>query len=192
MMAEASHVALLPFWSLMKYVWCCMVALMLLSATPARADGDEDVYQKPQDFVREAFSGSPPPASTLPVGKTLQPDIDAIMEHSYPLAGVTYWVKGGRSVWILEEIGKYKPITVGVVVEGGAIAQVKVLVYRESHGWQVRRDVFTDQFRGATLTEGHGLSTTIDGISGATMSVDALRNLGKLALYLSQHVDRTR
>ena len=65
--------------------------------------------------------------------------------------------------------------------------RMKVLIYRESHGWEVKHDFFTDQFNGLALEEDNGLDGYVDNISGATMSVDALRNLGKLALFLHSH-----
>jgi uncharacterized protein with FMN-binding domain len=89
----------------------------------------------------------------------------------------------------LEEIGKEQPITTGIVVEDGKIDQVKVLVFRESRGFEVRYPFFTDQFRGATLREGLDLDREIDGISGATLSVRALTKLARLALLLHAHSD---
>ena len=63
---------------------------------------------------------------------------------------------------------------------------MKVLIYRESHGWEVKHEFFTDQFKDIGLKSNNKLDGYIDNISGATMSVDALRNLGRLALYLTQ------
>lgn len=52
----------------------------------------------------------------------------------------------------------------------------------------MKHPFFTDQFQDAQLTEGLRLDQTIDSIAGATMSVDALKKLGRLALYLDQQV----
>jgi uncharacterized protein with FMN-binding domain len=97
---------------------------------------------------------------------------------------VRYWGDAGRSAWILEEVGKEQPITVGLVVSDGRIERVKVLVFRESRGWEVRHPFFTDQFRDTGLTGERDLDRDIDGISGATLSVRALKKLARLALYL--------
>jgi uncharacterized protein with FMN-binding domain len=99
-----------------------------------------------------------------------------------------YWHQGSRTAWILEEIGKVKPITTGFVVEDGKISQVQVLIYRESHGWEVKHPFFTDQFIGAQLAENLKLDRRIDSIAGATLSVNALRKMGQLALYLDGQV----
>ena len=44
---------------------------------------------------------------------------------------------------------------------------------------------FTDQFNAAALTENNGLDVRIDGISGATLSVQALTRLAAMALFLN-------
>ncbi len=83
-----------------------------------------------------------------------------------------------------------KPITTGLAVDDGAIERIRVLVYRESRGWEVRYDFFTAQFIGARLDGDARLDRRIDGISGATLSVRALTNLARLALYLHHAVIR--
>jgi len=101
---------------------------------------------------------------------------------------VRYHAEGQRTVWVLEEIGKYKPITVGISVSDGAIEKLQVLAYRESHGWEVKQDFFTRQFIGAKLSKKWRLDEDIDGISGATLSVRALKKLARLALYFDSVV----
>ena len=150
--------------------------------------GAEEVYQTPEDFLQQAFFGTPPKAKTLWLTKDIKPQIKKIMEHDYPVLRTKYWRQGERTAWILEEIGKVKPITVGFVVDQDQIEFVSVLIYRETHGWEVRYPFFTDQFKQVTLVGDNKLSRPIDNISGATMSVDALRNLTKLALFLHVQV----
>ncbi len=116
----------------------------------------------------------------------MRPRVNEIMGHAYRRLRVRYWRRDDRTAWILEEIGKVKPITTGVVVRAGALERVKVLIYRETHGWEVRHPFFTDQFKGLTLGNGKRLNERIDGISGATLSVSALTRLGALALYLHE------
>ena len=65
-----------------------------------------------------------------------------------------------------------------------ALERIKVLEFRESRGWEVRHAFFTDQFRAARLTKDRNLDRDIDGISGATLSVRAMKKLAALALYL--------
>ena len=158
---------------------------LLFCALPAAA---EDVYLTQERFLQDAFGTEPPAKQTLWLTESLRPAIKDIMGHRYPLLRAPYWQQGNRTAWVLEEIGKYKPITTGLVVEGDALVSIQVLVYRESHGWEVKRSFFTDQFKGLQLEDEYELSSHIDGISGATLSVNALTRLAKLALFLHQQV----
>lgn len=161
-------------------------ALVALAMAPARA-GD-DVYLEPDAYVAEAFGGQAPAPRIVWLTGDLKQRVAAILGRTYPALRLRYWRDGGRTVWILEEIGKVKPITTGFTIQDGAIANATVLVYRESHGWEVKYPFFTDQFRDIRLTENGGLSASVDNISGATLSVNALRKLAGIALVLHDHV----
>jgi len=72
----------------------------------------------------------------------------------------------------------------------GGLEKVKVLVFRESRGWEVKHDFFGQQFTGAKLTDKNRLDTKIDNISGATMSVNAVTNISRMALLLHDHITK--
>ncbi len=97
-----------------------------------------------------------------------------------------YCEAGGKTAWILDEIGKTEPITSGIVVDRGRIERVRVLVFRESRGGEVHRDAFVRQYEDASLREGKALDRPIDGITGATLSVYALNRQVKLALLFDR------
>ena len=159
-----------------------LTLLLLLSlGTPVQARG---VYQTPDDFLAEVFGGNPPKAAVIWLRGKVKTAAADILGHNYPALRIRYWGEAKRTAWILEEIGKEKPITVGLVVEDNALKNIRVLEFRESRGWEVRHGFFTDQFNGARLTEEQKLDRSIDGISGATLSVWALKKLARLALYL--------
>jgi hypothetical protein len=99
-----------------------------------------------------------------------------------------YWQGGKATAWILEDIGKDKPITLGVVVSGNQIERVEVLAFRESRGWEIRYPFFTSQFNGLRLAPDGYLSQPIDGITGATLSVRAVERVTRLALWLDAQV----
>ncbi len=141
-------------------------------------------YQKPQDFLSDSFDGNPPEAAVVWLSGERKQRVREILGHDYPALRVRYWRKESRSAWILEEIGKDHPITIGVVIQDGQLERIKVLVFRESRGWEIRHPFFTDQFRDARLNEDNGLDRSIDGISGATLSVRAMKKIATLALYL--------
>ncbi len=146
------------------------------------------VYQEPDEFINEVFDNKPPKTEVLWLNKEVKKQIVEILDHKYKGLRVRYWSQEKRSAWILNEIGKEKLITTGIVINKGKIEQVKVLVFRESRGWEVRHDFFTDQFKQITLKEDHQLDKTIDNISGATLSVRAVRKLAQIALLLDQHI----
>jgi len=56
------------------------------------------------------------------------------LQHSPTFIRVKYWQQGPKTAWILHEVGKSKPITVGIVIEKSKIQQLKVLTFRESRG----------------------------------------------------------
>ncbi|TAN79128.1 MAG: FMN-binding protein [Gallionella sp.] len=134
-------------------------------------------------FLQEVYP-QPPAPDTLWLAGELRAAARGILEHDYPAARLRYWRSGQRTAWVLEEIGKEMPITVGIAVDSDAVERVRVLVYRESRGWEVKNPAFTAQFTGARLTPAQGLDRRIDGISGATLSVRALSRLARLALLL--------
>jgi len=145
------------------------------------------VYQEPSDFISEAFRGQPPAPEVLWLTGTLGSEVEELLGHPPFSKRLRYWREGARSVWVLDEIGKEQPITTGIVIEDGRIATVRILVFRESRGWEVRHDFFTRQFSGATLS-GPDLDRSIDGISGATLSVIAVEKLARVALLLDRSV----
>lgn len=162
-----------------------LVFLLLAGVSPA-----DDVYQSQQDFLQEVFDGAVPAPRVLWLRDAVRSTSTDILGHPYPGLRIRYWLHAGRSAWILEETGKEKPITVGLVVNAQGIELVRVLAFRESRGWEVRYPFFTDQFRGIRLSgTDHALDKSIDGISGATLSVRAVEKLARLALYL--HTEAT-
>ncbi|MCE9677718.1 FMN-binding protein [Shewanella sp. AS1] len=149
-----------------------------------------NVYQSNADFISQAFNAPAPKANVYWLTEEDKQIIEDILAHRFNKMRVRYWQQAEESVWILEEIGKEAPITVGIHVNKQAIVKVKVLVYRESRGDEVRHDFFTDQFKQARLTDTHGLDRHIDGITGATLSVRALNKLSRIALYLDQRINQ--
>lgn len=140
------------------------------------------------DFLKQAFDGDVPEPRAVWIKGTLKSEIAKTLEHNYPALRVRYWMKGDRSAWILDEIGKEKPITAGFVIQNNKLESVRLLIFRESRGDEIRYPSFTEQFNGASLNSKQRLDRRIDGISGATLSVNAMRKLAAVALQLSNHV----
>jgi hypothetical protein len=157
-----------------------VIALLLSGGSAFSADR---VYQKPSDFIRGSL-GEIPANKAIVLDATQQKAVRAILGKRYKTTSIRHWSVGKKTAFILEEIGKTEYITTGYVVSGGKISTVKVLVYRETHGWEVARPAFTKQFEGAQLKGGNQLSRAAKNIAGATLSVRALTKLARLALYL--------
>ena len=155
----------------------------LAVAVVAAARGE--VYQEPGAFVTEAFGSAPAPR-VLWLTRELQAQAAAILGHPPTQLRQRYWSEGRKSVWILEETGKEEMITAGFVVSDGRIDHVRVLVYRESRGQEVRQPSFLNQFREAALAPGNRLDREIDGIVGATLSVGAMERMARLALLFDR------
>ncbi len=162
------------------YLLVVIAALMGAKATGLSA---QEIYQSPRDFLSEAFNDNIPLANSFVTNEEIRAEAARILRHGYGVEKINFWSEGARTVWILEEIGRYRPITVGLIVSNGEIEALRVLIFRESHGWEVRHAFFTDQFKGLRLDPENELTASVDGISGATLSVSALRNLARLALY---------
>ena len=162
-----------------------IIWLSLLLSSAVIAGG---IYQEPDAFIAETFADNPPKADVIWPSSELKTQMKDILGHDYSSLRVRYWKQGDRTAWILDEIGKDKPITTGFVINQGRIERVRVLIFRESRGWEVRHSFFTDQFDDATLNSNRELDRTIDNISGATLSVRAVTKLARVALLLDQTV----
>ena len=156
-----------------------LLAVLALALVATASHGE--VYQEPAAFIAEVF-GSLPAPKVLWLTKDLQAKAAAILGHPPAQLRQRYWSDARRSVWILEETGKEELITAGFVIADGHIDHVRVLVYRESRGQEVRQSSFLKQFKDAKLTRGDRLDRDIDGIVGATLSVGAMERMARLAL----------
>lgn len=168
-------------WVVILWVVCSSIAVGMTVATQIQ-------YQTNEDFIAQAFGRDKPQWKMLRLTGALKQQVEDILTHPYAGTRLRYWVSGQRTAWIIDEIGKEMPITMGLVVEGNAIEQVKILVYREERGGEVHQDFFTRQFERVTLAESGGLSSNIDGITGATLSVDAVTRVANLVLVLHRRV----
>jgi len=76
-------------------------------------------------------------------------------------------------VVIDEGVGKFELITYAVGIgPDGAIRQIEILSYRESHGYEIRLPAWRRQFVGKTAAAPLKLGEDIANISGATLSCD--------------------
>jgi len=171
----------------MRYIF--MLLVLFCFVMPAHA---EQVFMTPQAYVQAQFDGATSKPKVIWLNKGLKATMAEILNHDYAGLRVRYWQGEGeqafKTVWILNEIGKEKNITVGISINKQRIKEIKVLVFRESRGWEVKHDFFTRQFKQLFLSDENRLSKTIDSITGATLSVRAVEKLARIALLLDKEI----
>jgi len=142
----------------------------------------------PQDylaFLQNVFAEVIPAPKTLWISSDLRERIKGIVDREYNWLRIRYWIHEGKTIWILNDLVKSRPITVGLVVNKHAVEKIEIITVSDRHSNRIKHRNFTDQFSGLTLNPGNKkLDRNIDGISGATLSVSAVHRLAKLALYL--------
>jgi hypothetical protein len=163
-----------------------LLMLTILVCTGASIAGG--VYQEPEAFIADVFGANVPKPEVIWPDDALKKTMADILGHAYTSLRIRYWRRDTTTAWVLDEIGKEKPITTGIVVKDGKVERVRVLVFRESRGWEVRHAFFTEQFEQARLQPDLELDHHIDNISGATLSVRAVSKLVRIALVLDRRV----
>jgi hypothetical protein len=168
---------------------CCLVLLLLALPLPGWANGYDQIrYLDNDTFLQQGFAGEAFRGGLLMLDAPLRQRIENILQRPWLGMRLRYWQSASRSAWIIDEVGKDLPITIGVVVGANGIEQVRILVYREPRGGEVHEAFFTRQFERLTLIDNDRLSADIDNITGATLSVDAVSRVAALALALHQQV----
>ena len=164
----------------MKKILTSIVLLFLVVSVQA---SDDILDQK--KYLKSALG-----VSDLPMHKYLiikddvEDGIYEILKDSYHSPVIKYWKVGNKVAFILEAIGKHEFITTGYLVENNKISDAKVITYRENYGYEVKYDYFINQIKGNSLKTTNKLSKNLANISGATMSVNSMRKLSKLSLFL--------
>ena len=137
-------------------------------------------------FLNETFNGDVPKKQRLIVKGEAKDQIKSIMGSKYKKRLFSYWHNDTQQVWILNSIGKYKPITAAFSIQNCSVKSAHVLVYREQHGYEIKYPFFLTQFNDAKIDSTLQLNTKIDNISAATLSVNSMKRMAKMALLLSK------
>ena len=93
-----------------------MVVLFSAYLAVTTTAGSQERYIETADYLRAAFPNGEPMPSTLWVTSELRQSAEDTLGYGIASLRVRYWHRDRRTAWILDEIGKEKPITVGVVV----------------------------------------------------------------------------
>lgn len=162
-----------------------VILSVLVTLVSTTAFGNIEItHQSKADFLQAAFSGQPSVMRILRLTPILREKAKKILTHKYRGARVRYWEQGERTAWIIDEVGKEMPITMGLIIENNRLESVSILVYREERGGEVYQKSFLQQFTQIALNEEERLPKEIDGITGATLSVNAVTRVVNLALLL--------
>lgn len=95
--------------------------------------------------------------------------------------------------YVLDQLGKYYPITMIVhILPDNSVGNVRIMVYRERIGAEVRKNRFLKQFRKKTLKSTLLVDRDIDGITGATISSWSVATAVKKALHLTQYIQHEK
>ena len=173
------------------FVTISMCMMLAAPVAAASADNEAGRYLSVSEFLDGVYPEGAPAVQTLWVHGNLRDSVESTLGHKFGSLRVRYWYDGETSAWILDEIGKELPITIGVAVDQEKIQDVRILEFRESRGWEVRYPFFTDQFRQAKLRNDGRLDRKIDNITGATLSVKAVTRIARVALLFHDHVAKT-
>ncbi len=166
-----------------------IVFICLFCATVGHAQsgyGEETIEQKKRTFLEKVFQGSPPEPGYLWITASARSKIEKILLHEYRGLRIKYWEKKKETVWILEDIAKEKPVYAGIITCEEKISHLDIVFSSGRWGKQVQNANFTDQFENIGIDEKSNLNKQIDGISGATLSVDVVSRLARLALLLEK------
>ena len=137
------------------------------------------------NFLKSSLGLSEVPMHSYIILKDdIEDGVEKILKDTYNLPVIKYWKSGNKVGFILEAIGKHEFITTGFMVEDNKISDAKVLVYRENYGYEIKYDMFINQIKGNSMKDSKKLVKRIANISGATLSVNSMRKLSKLSLYL--------
>ena len=139
-------------------------------------------------FIEQVFGSPQPAAEVIWMSGDTKKAVHAALGERPAFLRQRYWRQGRRSAWVMDQIGKERPITFGVVIDDGRIESLRILAFRESRGGEIRHAFYTDQYRHAKLDSKQQLDQNIDGITGATLSHRAASKVSRLALILHQQV----
>ena len=186
------HFQLLPIFSLI---------IFFLSFTSSSLAEEEKKFQLQVYMTKkQAFEVAFPGADKVEKEKQWLTDVQrqAIGElclQTIKETRFTFYVgkKNGKPMGYLlidNIIGKSFPITFFTLLNtDGTVRDVEIMVYREPRGWEVKNQAFLSQFFGKDSTSD---SREINSITGATLSVNALRTgvYKALAAYKTLYLDK--
>ena len=157
--------------------------------------GVVEVLQSEDAALTEIFTDADSAQSrTMPIDSVMRAALQSRLGWIVRDPAVDYFnvyeggVRSGIAI-VTEEQGKYRPITFIAGIDSTLhIVDIRVLVYRESRGGEVRHTRFLKQYRGKSLDNPIRINRDIINITGATISVNALNAGVRKALAFAEYI----
>ena len=149
-------------------------------------NGYSKISEEVENFISLQFNNQEPTKKRIIIKKDAQKLIKKIMGDKYKKRIFSYWQREDSTIWILNSIGKYKPITASFIIKDCKIESSHVLVYREQIGYEIKYPYFLLQFTDAKLDSNIKLNIKVDNISGATLSVNSMKRMARASLLLNK------
>jgi Na+-translocating ferredoxin:NAD+ oxidoreductase RnfG subunit len=151
------------------------------------------VGEETESILRQVFPGADGFEFTaIELDLTAKKQAERASGQAFQMEKVFLWqIRDGADIIgfaVLDNVlGKVQPITYLAVYDSQlSIVEVQVIRYREQHGGAVQNLSWLDQFKGFASDSGFMLGEHIDGITGATLSANALtRGVKRMTVYLS-------
>lgn len=150
----------------------------------------EKIYLSTPAALIQSFGATPPTLNTITIPTQNRDQLKKESGLSFRSSFYTYYKDKTGTGFVLNETGKYYPITLFVKISPeGKVVYTAVLIYREHIGAGVRKKRFLKQFLGRSREDKLMVDRDINGISGATISSWSVSTAVKKALYLAKYID---
>ena len=162
-----------------KFLILLLAGLTLATVSSAEA---------PSERFAQTALGILPPSQKLALTPAMKDALRPAWGGRYSGRTETYREHAGVRIWVLRARGKHGWVRAGFAVENGRIIKTEVLFSKEQRGKVIQTSRFLRQFSGVGLKQGKKLDRHIDGYSGATISVNAMKKMALAVLILDSFI----
>ena len=169
-----------------------LLFISLLAAGPIRNNSEKHIFfQFPKDVKISMY--------TLDLNKKNIASIQNEVKQVFYRDKLYYWTISQNDTTIayafIDNVkGKSMPITFMVILDkNGSIINTSIIKYREAYGGEVDNERWLAQFVNRNNNSSYKIGKNIDGITGATISVNSLsKGIQKIVLLFSHIKDNLK
>lgn len=135
-----------------------------------------EVFFTEQELIDKLYSNAELVEYPVEVNRALLKEIKGKTSARLITNGLKVWEvreQGQLSGWLFnaEVLGKHENIRYALAIDSdGVITDLEIMEYRETHGGQIKDELWRAQMYGRRLGSGFKLGKDIDNITGATLS----------------------